>query len=469
MTAMLSDRYGLRGEITIFLALILSSMLGLITVLISSARYRMIRMNTETLTDTALHSCFGEYDRKLFNRYDLIFIDSSYRGEDKAGADNVIRHFTEYIQTNTDQSDTGATGDWYGQDITGADTAGIVYASDDTGFLIKRQACEYVEMNGIDEYTDVIGANAPLVYKGETDDFMSGWDEALSIADSYGLPLYDPGHEVRKAVMEEDEFLTGFVSRELSFSDLVSVRKLTEGNSLEEFGNDKGSDEQFIEYIMDKFGCYTAYSEEQQLIAEIEYIIHGGKSDRDNMKSVIRRLLMIREKDNLVCIRGDAARVNAAYRKAEEAILPLVIAEGLPPDPGLIEAVRDSIIYAWAYAESTVDVSRLLNKGRCPVRKRGSDIYLCVDDITGFRSFLNKTGGRGLSYREFLALFLSELKDKTRRLRCMDIIEGNMRSYCNGEFRIDGCVGYLRVKAQISSRYGYDLEIIRDCRYEDTR
>ena len=74
------------------------------------------------------------------------------------------------------------------------------------------------------------------------------------------------------------------------------------------------------------------------------------------------------------------------------------------PPPELVELVRDSIIYAWAYGESAMDVSRLLNKGKCSIKKSSSDIELALEDIVNFKSHLFETGGSGFSYKEIIGM-----------------------------------------------------------------
>ena len=55
MTATLYRSMNRRGEITVFLALVLSILLGLLGVLIESVRSQMIRMNIESVMDASLH------------------------------------------------------------------------------------------------------------------------------------------------------------------------------------------------------------------------------------------------------------------------------------------------------------------------------------------------------------------------------------------------------------------------------
>lgn len=463
MTARLYKSTYRKGEITVFLALILSALLGLVSVLIESARVQLIRMNIEGVMDASLHSCFGEYDKRLFERYDLIFIDSSYRGADEAGIDSVVGHLSQYINVNIDYSDTAATGEWYREKLTDAAAEKYIFASDNDGKILKSQACEYIEKYGSRKYIAQISSNKGAVAGIGEVDFFSEWDSLLAAIDAYGLPLTNPGEIVRGMVLSEDEFLTGVTLRSAGTGDRPSKRGLNKGNALSEHKKPTGKDDDFIEYLMQKCGCYTEFKDDQQLTAELEYIIYGETSDHDNMCRIIERLLKLRESDNLMRIRGDAGKVMQAEEKAAEVASFNMLK---PPPAELIRLIRDSILYAWAYAESAIDVSRLLNKGRCPVIKSSSDIGLTIDELMDFRSKLNGTGGAGISYKVYTGIFISELDDRTRRMRCMDIIEGNFRTFYNDRFRIDGCVEYLQAFASFTSGYGYSHEIKRDYIYE---
>ena len=266
--------------------------------------------------------------------------------------------------------------------------------------------------------------------------------------------------------MSEDDFLKGGNLKALRFGDIPSRRTLNKGNAMSRIKRDTAGDDMFTEYLMQKSGCYTEHSDEQQLTAELEYIIYGMDSDRDNLKCVVKKLLELRESDNLHCIKSDAGKMSAAWNKAVEVVIMNMPLEWGMPDPYLVGLVRDSIVYAWAYAESAVDVGRLLNNGRSPVIKSPSQVKLSLNDIMRFRSFLNDKGGQGISYKDYVGVFLEETDDRTKRMRCMDIIEGNQRCFHNGSFRIDGCVSYLEAGVEMSSGYGFSHEIKRDCIYE---
>lgn len=456
-----------KGEITVFLSLVLAVLTGLICVLIESARLQLIRMNVEGVMDAGLNSCFGEYDQELYKRYDLLFIDSSYRGECSAGIDNVARHLSQYITVNTDYSGTGVTGEWYRENVGDSRAESYVLASDGDGEVLKAQAAGYIKKYGKIRYLNDISANKGSVEGIRiNDDFIAEWDRKLRAIDSYGFPLTNPGAIVRGMVMSEDDFLKGGDLKALRFGDIPSRRTLNKGNAMSRIKRDTAGDDMFTEYLMQKSGCYTEHSDEQQLTAELEYIIYGMDSDRDNLKCVVKKLLELRESDNLHCIKSDAGKMSAAWNKAVEVVILNMPLEWGMPDPYLVGLVRDSIVYAWAYAESAVDVGRLLNNGRSPVIKSPSQVKLSLNDIMRFRSFLNDKGGQGISYKDYVGVFLEETDDRTKRMRCMDIIEGNQRCFHNGSFRIDGCVSYLEAGVKMSSGYGFSHEIKRDCIYE---
>lgn len=453
----------LKGEITVFLSLLSAAFLGLLCALSESARVQMIRMNTEAVMDASLRSCFGEYDRNLYKRYDLLYIDSSYRGAEGAGVENVINHLGRYMTENTDYCDSPATGEWYGQTIGDADAVSYVLASDEGGRPLKRQAVEYIEKYGEIIYSGTINSGKGSLRRGEENNFFSEWDDILSRIEAYGIPLTNPGKIVRDMVLAEDEFLTGTPLSGIANPDRPSARGLKEGAGTGKLKRKNENDELFTEYIMQKCGCYTEYFTQQQLTAELEYIVYGGGSDRDNMISAVKELMDIRLKDNLRCIKGDGGKVAAAYEKAVEVVMFNTL---IPPSPELIRLVRDSIIYAWAYGESAMDVSRLLNKGKCKIVKGSSDIDLSLEDIIDFRSRLFENGGSGYSYKEWIGMFMALTDDALRRVRLMDIIEGNLRIFYNGGLRIDGCVEYLRANVVMTSGYGYEHTIEREYQYE---
>lgn len=85
-----------RGEITVFLALILSVISAFILLLIQHVRTYVYRSEIVCAVDNAVRSCFAEYNKELFDRFGILLIDSSYKGPE-GGIDNVEDHFSMYL------------------------------------------------------------------------------------------------------------------------------------------------------------------------------------------------------------------------------------------------------------------------------------------------------------------------------------------------------------------------------------
>ena len=92
-----------RGEITIFLVLILS-VISVFIIRLSGLERRYISGSEAVYAvDDALRSCFAEYNRELFDRYHILVIDSSYKFAD-SGADRVKEHFMMYLSGSITQN-----------------------------------------------------------------------------------------------------------------------------------------------------------------------------------------------------------------------------------------------------------------------------------------------------------------------------------------------------------------------------
>lgn len=88
-----------KGEISVFLALLLSILVGFLYVLIEDIRSDMYKNEASIAADAAIRSCFGEYNKAVFDRFHIYLIDSSYK-TDKADIENIEKHFAQYIQVN---------------------------------------------------------------------------------------------------------------------------------------------------------------------------------------------------------------------------------------------------------------------------------------------------------------------------------------------------------------------------------
>ena len=137
--------------------------------------------------------------------------------------------------------------------------------------------------------------------------------------------------------------------------------------------------------------------------------------------------------------------------------------------PELSELVKISLLFAWAYAESVYDVRSLLQGGRIPLLKTGETWHYSLSGMLDFASDTaveEGTEGAGLSYGDYLRVFLAIEGEREKTFRAMDSIEMDVRK-CPGNsyFRLDTCVDYIEATVYTGSRYGFSHEITRSYYY----
>ena len=94
-----------KGSITIFLALVLSVILSLVSASIESVRMAAARTQILNSMDIGLYSLFGQYDRTLLEDYDLFALYAG--GMEELDMASVYDNFESYM-TEAEQSETEA-------------------------------------------------------------------------------------------------------------------------------------------------------------------------------------------------------------------------------------------------------------------------------------------------------------------------------------------------------------------------
>ncbi len=453
-----------RGEITVFLALLLSGVCALLCVIVESARSQAMRLQIEILMDMGLHSCFGEYHQELFERYDLLYIDTSYH-KSVGNADNVLAHLERYLDENIIQGagEDEKAGDWFKLSVEGVQAKQYLLASDFNGHAFRNQAVDYLKNYGGSSHCSVTEQGANEMSRIKKRDFCGEWEAIQSRIDGYGKSFYNPADEIRDYSNGDIlELVAGEGTDalfELPYQEVPSGRSLQKGNLSQRPPEEEDAEAMFDEYMLQKCAEYTDAYENRVLCCELEYILYGNASDRENLKKAAQELLELRESENLSCLLSEEGKCEEAEKLAEQLTGAFEIG-------GLTEAVRDSIIYAWTYAESAIEVSRLLSGGKVTVKKQSGDWILPLEELLEFCEHMGKRQGSGLTYEEYLGIFLHGSNADQKIARCMDLVEMNIRQSRNQSFRIDGCVEYLDAEVRFASGYGYRYQIRREFGYK---
>lgn len=207
------------------------------------------------------------------------------------------------------------------------------------------------------------------------------------------------------------------------------------------------------QYIQRKFGSYIKKIPEWKQVLDygLEYVAAGKGSDKENLKSVLNRILLIRTVVNFSAIYGDKTK----KAQAQAAALAVVGFTGLQP---LITLTKTFILLTWSIVESMVDIAGLLLKKHVPILKKSSDIRTSFPQvfqikrnaIVGRANQLKKEDSHSFGYREYLLLFLAATKQSTRLYRVMDLIQHNMRLNGYAGFQLGTCVYEVKVKGTMN-------------------
>lgn len=201
------------------------------------------------------------------------------------------------------------------------------------------------------------------------------------------------------------------------------------------------------EYLIRHFGNYVNVFDDTKLSYELEYILEGKNSDKENLAAVVNDLILLREGCNLIYLLKDSAKRNEALQMATALA-------GFTGLPVLVTVTQFAILAAWAYGESILDVRNLLSGEKVPILKEGSEWNLSlkgVKNLSNLADSPNSTAERGLNYSQYLRIALL-MQDKTvQYYRTMDVIQMNICKRENVSFRLGQCIDNVKVKVDYTA------------------
>lgn len=181
---------------------------------------------------------------------------------------------------------------------------------------------------------------------------------------------------------------------------------------------------------------------------EMEYLLAGKKTDRENLEQTVSRLMAVREGLNLIHL------LSSPEKRAEANNLAAVITGAGAVTP-LILVVTFFILCVWAMGESVMDIRGLLAGNGVTILKTGQTWTLTLEKLLtmGSSRDIGTGGGEdGFRYLSWLK-FLLIIEDMTRQnFRIMDMIQKNIRQN-QDDFRIRNCVYQVRIKTRICGKH----------------
>lgn len=207
---------------------------------------------------------------------------------------------------------------------------------------------------------------------------------------------------------------------------------------------------------------FSSYTNEQNRTTKygFEYLIGGESREKDNLISVINRLLVVRLLLNFTCVMSDAAFQEKSLATAT-AIAGIT---GLPP---VINAIQYTILLILSFEEACVDVRALLMGKKIPALKKSSDFQMKYEEICmGSKKLFtqkanvypNDNGKKeisSISYSQYLWSFLLFVSQDTIEKRIFSLIEYDLREKYNRTFCVHTCICKCRYKINYQIPYQF--------------
>ena len=186
---------------------------------------------------------------------------------------------------------------------------------------------------------------------------------------------------------------------------------------------------------------------EQPLLYEMEYLIGGNDTDRENLAEVVMRLLFMRAAMNL-CYLTQTPECNMEADRFAAAV-----SGGNIP----LQVITSFFIQAlWAMAEAVLDVRSILSGGNVPFRKTGETWRLNLDQVFSLEflgwSMRDDAAEGSWGYEEYLRILCFLLDREEKNGRIMDLIQWNV-GVRQKDFAVEDCVGMLEIQTEMKHRH----------------
>lgn len=437
-----------------WLALCFLVFLGLYQVCLKSVWKQCQRQRAELATEAGMFSLLSEYEPFLLERYDLFYLDTSFRsGTEKQ--DELCSHLWRFVDMNL-KNILGKP--LFGLELKGVNLEDLERATDGSGEVFYQQAVRVMKQKtGVSLAEDWLDLEQ---YRVTAEDYAVHFQQDYK---TYEGKVRDYEEELEEDALVWDGLRDSFtlsmtlpqswdISRKMiRLEQVPSHRELSLGSGGVSGGSDNLPDKQWFvsylcEYLTQAQDMVQESEEEYYLDYQLEYVLAGNASDRENLEQVIRELLLMREGVNYMFLLS-----HPAYERKAET-LAYVLA-GLTGNEALIKSIKHLILLGWACGESLVEVRQLLSGYELSFVKSEDDWQVPFSGVLSLvgnpgRYDMQKHLQQGISYEDSLRMLLILKPKEELAMRALDIIEGELQQEEGREkIHLDHCVE--RMTAQI--------------------
>ena len=440
-------RQGFRGEITAFLSLIFVLLLSLAGALIQSASIHITKSMKRADTELALESVFAEYDRDMFDEYDL------------------------FVKIGTDETTISRRLWFYGAKNMEHKIQKIQLLSDGNGQVLYGQMIRAMggkttseSSSGENNLGTDFGVGTEIDLE-ETQEQVSG--ELQTMLQQEGQTLGEGDNPIETINQLKKSSLLSLIhpdsesisNRAVQMDDLASHRSLQSGKGYDTESLKSGVTQKalLVAYLVEHFANHAEQEEGETLLYQQEYLLGGCSSDQENLEAVAKKILAIRMAANYTYLLTDETRQAEAEAMAATLSSLLTV-------PGASVLVKQAILLAWAYGESVLDMRSLFDGKKVPLLKTDetwqSQLANLVKLGTTEEVSEQKEFSEGLDYSDYVKTLLLTENEENLCMRTLDLLELNLG------IRVDECVTALEIKSTCEMQRGITDTFVTDFRYK---
>lgn len=451
-----------KGQTTVFFSIMICALL-----LFTLTAFEVIRLHTGKLVEMAcVHSMrtsiMADYDSELFKRYDLLFINPTYGTDNNAYLEEKIKG---YLDASLNEEENRIY-QYNIEDIVVSDEVGVL---DDDMKLLKQQMKDYgkvseesdlnLSLTGIKEFCK--NTKIPEIYDNEgiyeentenedkdtqdrNNQIKDPRDTLSSMLDKGILNIVMPNNSFSSKDMnlshisgeQEKQKDTGFRDVEVFQNDLMESIPDTEWDNIIEYPS-------YVNYFLSHFSNGVHPYENTVMSCEIEYLLEGKGSDKENMEEVAKELVWLRMPVNFAYLVTDSKRNKEAEAMAASLCTLTATLE-------FEKIVKYLLLGCWAYGESLSDVKVLLSGEGIPYIKDSGTWKTDLETLSDTKEVEGMKDG--IYYEDYLFMLFIMKSEKQMDdciLRMLDLIELNMQQN-NPDFHVADYAGKLQIQGKIT-------------------
>lgn len=451
------------GSITIFAALSLLLVASFLLTLLEVSRVRGLEAYAAMNRINAMESLFSEYERTIFENYGVFLLDGGF-GESTMDFSGIHMRLQQTSQENL--RPIGKKGllkapmNFYQMRVSDCQVVNYVLATDKDGMPFRMNAVSAMKMmlpammlsefsareeSAKQAMTQAQGGQMRIDSASEQIEAAKRSISNQSQEGEQAPPVQTQMEEVTNPIDTIKEFRRkDLLSLVLPAGAVVSTKQINVSGNLEHRSLQSGSngwnpesdltDGYFYhKYLQTYFSSYQSQKPDltgpdevthypRALNYELEYIVSGKNSDRQNLKAVASEILLLREGINFLYLQTDVAKQNEARAIATAILSPTGML-------ALVEVVAQGILAAWAFAESVLEVRTLFSGGRIAWAKTAADWNTDIKNLGALLSGSSraKEQPQGEDYDGYLEKLLYLKTKKQLNFRAMDLIEQTMQ------------------------------------------